>query len=47
MARLGQVLTLLFTGYTYDRRGQSGDSGRYAVACEVEDLAPMLKEFLT
>ena len=48
-ARLAQVLTPYFTVDSCDRRGlgQAGGTGPYAVAREVEDLAPMLKESLT
>jgi pimeloyl-ACP methyl ester carboxylesterase len=43
---LGALLTAEFTVHTYDRRGRgkSGDTGPYAVAREVEDLAAVIDE---
>jgi pimeloyl-ACP methyl ester carboxylesterase len=43
---LAKELTTRFTVHTYDRRGrgESGDTGPYAVEREVEDLAAVVKE---
>ncbi|MGW3999937.1 alpha/beta fold hydrolase [Amycolatopsis sp. NPDC004772] len=43
---LAKELAAHFTVYTYDRRGrgESGDTGPYAVEREVEDLAAVVKE---
>ncbi|SED50255.1 Pimeloyl-ACP methyl ester carboxylesterase [Amycolatopsis tolypomycina] len=43
---LAKELAAHFTVYTYDRRGrgESGDTGPYAVEREVEDLAAIVKE---
>ncbi|MGI5480492.1 alpha/beta fold hydrolase [Streptomyces lavendofoliae] len=43
-APLAELLAPHFTTYTYDRRGRgrSGDSGRYAVGREIEDLAAVI-----
>ncbi|MGW5718111.1 alpha/beta fold hydrolase [Amycolatopsis sp. NPDC003865] len=43
---LAKELAARFTVYTYDRRGrgESGDTGPYAVEREVEDLAALVKE---
>ena len=42
--KLAQLLSARFTVYSYDRRGRgdSGDSARYAVSREIEDLAAMI-----
>lgn len=43
---LAEALAPDFTVYTYDRRGrgESGDTGPYAIEREVEDLAALVKE---
>jgi pimeloyl-ACP methyl ester carboxylesterase len=43
--RLGEALSETFTVYTYDRRGrgESGDSDRYAIEREVEDIASLIE----
>jgi len=43
---LAKELTAHFTVYTYDRRGrgESGDTGPYALEREVEDIAALVKE---
>jgi pimeloyl-ACP methyl ester carboxylesterase len=45
-AKLAAALAAQFTVFTYDRRGrgESGDSGRYAVEREVEDLEALIRE---
>jgi pimeloyl-ACP methyl ester carboxylesterase len=43
---LADLLARHFTVFTYDRRGrgESGDTGRYAVQREVDDIAALIKE---
>src|SRR3954471_2644607 len=45
-ADLAKTLSSTFTVFTYDRRGrgESGDSARYAVQREVEDLQALIAE---